>query len=218
MLKIFKKIKKNKACSTNPQHNRGMTYVELIVVLSIFSIMSSIVIFNYGKFQAKINIKVLANDIALKIVQAQKESMAGKWPPVNKTPIAGWKPSYGVYFNRNDFSTSFIYFANLDNTGLISTDDLYSECVGKCLDYLTITKGITISDISYFSYGDPTPNNILNDLIITFTRPDSAPTVYLNDATKLSNFNYIQITISSPGDDPISAKIKLYSSGRIEIS
>jgi prepilin-type N-terminal cleavage/methylation domain-containing protein len=33
---------------------RGMTYVELIVVLSIFSVISTIVIFNYKEFQAKV--------------------------------------------------------------------------------------------------------------------------------------------------------------------
>ncbi|KKQ07855.1 MAG: hypothetical protein US18_C0006G0001, partial [Parcubacteria group bacterium GW2011_GWB1_36_5] len=60
-MKESKRIKKN----------RGMTYVELIVVLSIFAVMSSIVLFNYGEFQAKVDIKNLASDIALKIVEAQ---------------------------------------------------------------------------------------------------------------------------------------------------
>jgi prepilin-type N-terminal cleavage/methylation domain-containing protein len=56
---------------------RGMTYVELIVVLSIFSVISTIVIFNYKEFQAKVDIRNLANDVALKIVQAQKNSTTG---------------------------------------------------------------------------------------------------------------------------------------------
>ena len=47
-----------------------MTYIELIVVLSIFAVMSSVVIFNYGLFQARIDIKNLASDIALKFVEA----------------------------------------------------------------------------------------------------------------------------------------------------
>ena len=59
-----------------------MTYVELIVVLSIFSVMTSVVLFNYNEFQAKIDIKVLANDIALKIVEAQKSALSGKLPQI----------------------------------------------------------------------------------------------------------------------------------------
>ena len=48
--------------------NRGMTYVELIVVLGIFAVMLSISMFNYKRFQGKVDIKNLANDIALKLV------------------------------------------------------------------------------------------------------------------------------------------------------
>ena len=44
-----------------------MTYVELIVVLSIFSIMTSITIFNYNKFEAKVDIKNLNQETALHI-------------------------------------------------------------------------------------------------------------------------------------------------------
>src|SRR3989344_6451778 len=74
---------------------RGMTYVELIVVLGIFGVISSVVMFNYGEFQDKVEIKNLASDIALKVVEAQKSAMSGKLP-VN--PPSGWKPAYGVYF------------------------------------------------------------------------------------------------------------------------
>ena len=85
---MIKKIRNSKFVIRNCQ--KGMTYVELIVVLSIFSAMTSVVLFNYGEFQAKVDIKNLASDIALKIVEAQKSSLSGKLPesfPVN------WKPS-----------------------------------------------------------------------------------------------------------------------------
>ncbi|WP_146755300.1 type II secretion system protein, partial [Shigella flexneri] len=63
---------------------RGMTYVELIVVLSIFATISSVVIFNYGAFQDRIDIKNLSSDIGLKIVEAQKSSLSGQLPPVDQ--------------------------------------------------------------------------------------------------------------------------------------
>ena len=58
-----------------------MTYVELIVVLAIFAILSSVVMFNYGNFQAKVDIKNLGSDIALKIVRTQGHN--GKVPGCN---------------------------------------------------------------------------------------------------------------------------------------
>ena len=42
-----------------------MTYVELVVVLGIFAVMSNVVIFNYGGFQAKVDIKNLSKHITL---------------------------------------------------------------------------------------------------------------------------------------------------------
>src|SRR3989344_2489263 len=97
------------------QKNKGMSYVELIVVLSIFSAMSSVVLFNYGEFQAKIDIKNLASDIALKVVEAQKSSLPGKLPPLAQQVLipspSAWKPSYGLYMDQAADDKSFIYFS-----------------------------------------------------------------------------------------------------------
>src|ERR1035437_1408114 len=96
------------------KNNAGMSYIELIVVLTIFSVISSVVIFNYGNFQAKVDIKNLASDIALQVVQAQKSSLSGLLPPLAQEllVIPGWKPSYGVYFTTSD-KTDFIYFVDV---------------------------------------------------------------------------------------------------------
>src|SRR3989339_2191712 len=102
MNKLNKKIKKN----------GGMSYIELIVVLSIFSAMTSIVLFNYGDFQARVDIKNLASDIALKVVEAQKMSLSGQSPPQEQYNLIAspstWKPSYGVSFDLTS-PTQFVY-------------------------------------------------------------------------------------------------------------
>ena len=127
-MKIFKDIK----------INRGMTYIELIVVLSIFSIISSIVMFNYGDFQSKVDVKNLASDIALQVVQAQKSSLSGLLPPSGYSAISLWKPSFGVYFDIPP-STQFIYFVDLNN--------LNGYEVGEELNTMSITKNNRISRI-----------------------------------------------------------------------
>jgi len=85
-----------------PAKNRqaGMTYVELIVVLSIFAVMSGVTLFNYTAFEDKVNLQVLTSDIALEIVQAQKDSVYGRIPV--QSVSLGWKPSYGVHFDIVD--------------------------------------------------------------------------------------------------------------------
>jgi len=196
------------------KENRGMSYVELIVVLSIFSVLSSVVIFNYGGFQARVDIKNLASDIALKAVEAQKSSMSGKLPPLAQQSqiTSTWKPSYGIFIDRVADDKSFIYFTDLN-----AEDGLFdgSSCPGvnECLDKIAITKGNSISSLDVF-YQDST-NAPLNNLTVTFKRPDSSAIIKSNPALN-PNVSFIQITIASPKG--ATAKIKLYPSGRIQVN
>lgn len=203
-MRNFKKIKKN----------NGMTYIELIVVLSIFSIMSSIVLFNYNEFQARVDIKNLANDIALKIVEAQKSALSGLMPL--KTINASWKPAYGIYFNTTSFGSnkSFIYFADIDQNNFDSdgtfcnTSGIGDECISK----IDITKGNYISNITVFY---PSSSETKNDLSLTFKRPNSGVVVNSGGLT-LPGVSYVEITISSPQN--VTSKIRAYSSGRIQVN
>ena len=61
---MFKRLNKNK-------YNRGMTLVELIVVLAIFMIILGLTIFDYSSFKSTTTIQNLADDIALTIRKAQ---------------------------------------------------------------------------------------------------------------------------------------------------
>lgn len=204
---MIKQIRNFKFVIRNCQ--AGMTYVELIVVLSIFSIMTSIILFNYGKFQTNVDIKILANDIASKIVEAQKSSISGQ---LNLNASLNWKPSYGIYFDSSSGNNkNFIYFADLNQNSLYDT----SNCsgTGECLDNISITKGNYISRID--SYLGSTPTPITNPLSITFKRPDSS-VIFSSNGLLLNGFDYIQITVSSP--DLTVAKIKIYPSGRIQIN
>src|SRR5687768_3941612 len=125
---IFKKSKRGFS------RQAGMSYVELIVVLSIFSLLSGVIIYNYGEFQAKVDIKNLASDIALKIVEAQKSSLSGKLPQAEVSP--DWKPSYGVYFSLldEDGEKSFIYFSDINQDNIFDGTD----CTLECLEKITI--------------------------------------------------------------------------------
>ena len=185
--------------------NKGMSYVELIVVLSIFSVMTSVVLFNYGEFQAKVDIKNLASDIALKVVEAQKAALSGKLSTQDFAP----KPSYGVYFNISP-STSFIYFADFNN------DKIYNEI---SLDTILITKNNSIERIDRCTSADCVSfAPITTPLSVTFKRPDSKANFTNpvgNDLIQNSS-DYIRITIKSPKE--AKALIKIYPSGRIQVN
>lgn len=189
-----------------------MSYVELIVVLSIFSVMTSVVLFNYGSFQAKIEIKNLASDIALKIVEAQKSSLSGKLPPLAQQVniIYPWKPSYGIYIDQAIDNKSFSYFVDTDSSGFLNNPNCTSG--GECLEKISITKGNTISSLKVF-YQDGTSSN-LGDLTITFKRPNGG--AILNTSLGfISVVSRVEITIASLTGK--TAIIKVHPSGRIEL-
>ena len=212
---INKKDKQNKFIC----QQAGMTYIELIVVLSIFSVMTSVVLFNYDKFQAKVDIKNLANDIALKIVEAQKSALSGKLP----TQLFGadWRPSYGVYFDLSSSfgdNKKFIYFTDLDQSGNYNDGSFCPSSGGtyECLDKISITKNNYISDITVF-YNDGSLSTSLSDsnLAITFARPNSEA-IFTSTTVFSASVSHVQITIISPSG--MTAKIKVYVSGRIQIN
>ncbi|PIR68706.1 hypothetical protein COX93_02865 [Candidatus Nomurabacteria bacterium CG_4_10_14_0_2_um_filter_30_12] len=214
---MIKQIRNSKFVIRNYQ--AGMTYVELIVVLSIFSVMTSIVLFNYNGFQSKIDIRVLANDIALKIVEAQKAAVSGKLPPlalqsyINKVT---WKPSYGVSFYP-DSPEHFFYFTDLNNSNFFNG----LNCNGECLNNIVITKGNTFKIYNCVTEACLDSDSILisTPLSITFKRPNSGAVFSFADSTSVTTgFNHFKITISSADTPPITSDILVYPSGRIQIN
>lgn len=198
---------------------RGMTYVELIVVLSIFAIMSTVVLFNYNEFQERVEIKRLANQIALKFVEAQKSAMAGKTPTGFSFDIND-KPSYGLYFNINNLGDKeFIYFTDLDayedpNTSQIVQDGYSSSA--EIIQTIQITKGNYIKEIIAYDTNN-LKKTIISGYSFLFTRPFSYMKCYDSSGAWVTDFSLLEIIISSPIDD-FKATIKINSSGRVQIN
>jgi prepilin-type N-terminal cleavage/methylation domain-containing protein len=211
----------------NTQKNKGMTYVELIVVLSIFAVISAVSFYSYGAFQSNIDIKNLASDIALQIVQAQKSSVNGLW---NSRVTAGdWKPSYGIYFNTSKepdidkipFNTKFNYFADFSPQDGYFADTVCSSENGECLNKIIIAKGDFVSNIEICSGSDDAcisgANKGITDIAITFKRPDSVANFYSEGSLlSVTGSNYIKISIESPSKT--TGFIKIYPSGRIQVN
>ena len=196
------------------QKNRGMTYVELIVVMSIFSTLASVVLFSYSEFQSKIDLKNLANDIALRIVQAQRSANSGLRPVRDDVVLLDWKPSYGVFMSKADNQT-IKYFADLDNLEEEKVfDGLSCSGANECLELIDITKGNSIYKIEAYSGSTSTG---LDDLSIMFTRPSEAA-VFHSSSADLSNVSYVLITVKSPKDSQATASVKVFPSGRIEVN
>src|SRR3989338_7579467 len=71
-LKNFRFFSKNLQPTTyHLQPNRGFTLVELLVTLSLFVVLTTIVLFSQSKFNGSILLTNLAYDVAITVRQAQ---------------------------------------------------------------------------------------------------------------------------------------------------
>lgn len=188
-----------------------MSYVELIVVLSIFSLLSAVAMFNFKGFQSKVDIQNLSNDIASTIIEAQRSALAGKW---NAGAVLTWKPSYGVFFDITANNKNFLSLVDLNNDNVCTGAGCVSpySVSGEVSNIINITKGNYVSSMSVTGQG--VCANITS-MSIVFTRPDSSATIKTNQAG-CTNISYAEINVSSISS--VTAKIKIYPSGRVQVN
>jgi len=180
--------------------NRGFTLVELLVTISLFAILTSIVIFSQSKFNGSVLLTNLAYDVALTVRQAQTFGVN-----VRETSAGVFDKAYGVHFDISD-PTYFILFA--DSSG---DDREYTAESDSKVNSYSIKRGNKISDICVTSSG--ASDCEINKLDITFLRPDP-DAIFESDPTK-SDITEAKIIISSVSGD--KRNVLINSTGQISI-
>ncbi len=212
----------------NSKFKKGMTFIELVVVMSIFTIISSITLFQYKNFQESVDLKSFANDISLKISEAQINAINGKLISGVVDP-ATWKPTYGVKFDTSA-NKKFAYYVNVNSI------DYYCDtpaCVPpfnppyhntlpseKVIDVYTLNKGFYISDMravgqEVSGYCPPEPGGQISNVEFRFIRPNATPIVYIAPPYTCSTLQYVNIVLSSQNGR--TSKIRVHKTGQIQL-
>ncbi len=172
--------------------NKGMTFIELIVVMGIFTAISATVLFNYRDFSDGVELQNLGQEIALQGKRAQTLASQGRSPltlfsnvqRINIEDNPGFLPfdfvsSYGIAFNTEDLPQAFIFYfnsfdpdeENLENRLLYFHDFVDSNyTVGdceiiadsECLEEIRITNGSYIELICLGGDPQTDPNCLVN--------------------------------------------------------
>lgn len=164
----------------SPNKEKGFTLLEVAFVITIFAIMASIVLFRFKDFGTRTALDNLAQDVALRIVGAQKTAISGTLAPGVTGTDESSRPSYGVYFVSgaagDTVSHQFTYFTDsAPHDGLF--EDLHTcpaaLTVGnECISVTTITTGEYVSNICYTTGGSGAfPCVPTGSVHISFTRP-----------------------------------------------
>ena len=236
MFRIFKK-------KLNNQKQKGMTLIELLVALVIFSIITGVVLFNYGDFNASLTMQNLADDIALTVRRAQSYAIGVRGRE------GSFQVGYGVHFGVTPYdptktNADDVLYQGSNKSFILYKDDFSdtkhnytktnNSCGGEtsCLEMLYIKSsdyiseiGVKISEVDDVSYlGNDNPSGVS----IFFKRPSPEPHIYvlgddgkywgIVDGEKKPKIDYVKIEISSLKDPDSKKYITISNTGQISVS
>ncbi|MFA7315155.1 MAG: prepilin-type N-terminal cleavage/methylation domain-containing protein [Candidatus Magasanikbacteria bacterium] len=213
----------------------GFTLVELLVTISIFVLLTGIVLFNQTKFNSTILLTNLAYDTALTIRQAQTYGVNVK--EFNRQDGVDKKfLPYGVHFETESNNKSFILFTELDygsandpGDGLYLTevdDDIADSSLCQadkgCVTRYSIKRGNYISAIcaeevesGESNCSDGSKNRTVLDIV--FTRPNPDARISFDNSESESGVEKVATIILSGVEGDSSRKVIIRSNGLIEI-
>jgi Tfp pilus assembly protein FimT len=175
--------------------------VELLVTLSLFVILTTIVLFSQSKFNGSILLTNLAYDVALTVRQAQTFG-------VNVREVSSgsgdFQKAYGVHFDISS-DKEFLMFSDDNKT------DKYEPSDSKINGY-SIKRGNKISQICVTSNNTEDCN--INALDTTFLRPDPDAR-FRSSPNKPQGITEAKIIISSANGD--TRNVLVNSTGQISI-
>jgi prepilin-type N-terminal cleavage/methylation domain-containing protein len=187
-----------------PASRQGFTLIELVVTISIFVVVSTLIFANYPKFKSQLSLKKTSQEIAFAVREAQVYSLSVK--SYDNTFNFG----YGVHFDKSKPNT-IVLFADTNNNNVFD-----EESDGNVKEYKIQTNN-AISDLC----GDekksfPNPGLCgLSQLDAVYLRPNPIVNLKRNGDPFSENFSDIEIIISSPGE--VVKKIIIWVSGQITI-
>lgn len=199
----------------NIKHNRGFTLVELLVTLSLFVILTTIVLFSQSKFNGSILLTNLAYDVALTVRQAQTYGVN-----VRETPKGSFDKAYGIYFDTKKDNKKFILFVeDSKDDGRYNGNTDCKSSADLCLNGYNIKRGNYIKDLQVTSPNcNPDTECSVEELNITFRRPDPDARFKAkkNTGDYFENITEAKIIISS-ADGSNSRNVLVKSTGQISI-
>lgn len=155
------------------------------MVLAIFTVITAVVIFNYGEFNSKTILSNVAYEVALSVRQAQVYSLSVR----GEAGATDFNNHYGVYANTTTSNKDIVFFIDRvesvtgEPNGICGTNE--GNCLscltdGECLEKITLTRDITIDKLCVSAASNPVNTETgscesgapVEDLTITFERPN----------------------------------------------
>lgn len=233
-----KELKKADSFRSTFQMQKGFTLIEMIIVIAIFAVISTIVLFQSRNQKNNASVNNVAQDIALTIRRAQVFTLGLK-PDQSRAalPFGMSIAGYGVHFDASD-PKSFILFADIDSTGVLGgspSNKKYdasggcgfiahppvppTECVEKIkIDTFDRLYRYCVDSGPCQLFNETPTNPELGSFDVVFTRPDPDASFCgnvndCNSSTLFKTASTVSIEAISPGN--MRKRIVIYPTGLI---
>ena len=185
-----------------PVGQKGFTLVELMVSIGIFSVITSVAVYNNAQFNSSILLTNLAYEIALSIRQAQVYGIT-----VRKDSADNFNSAYGIHFNLST-PTSYILFQDT-----AADDHVYNTIGDVSLETFNVQKGNGVTKFCVTDSGAPTCYTGSGEALdITFVRPNPDALIYVGGV----RHGKVEICVVSPQN--LKRKILVEDTGQISVS
>lgn len=181
---------------------RGFTLIEMIVVVGILVVITAITLANQGRFGERILLRNLAYDVALTFHEAQIYGISAK-----RIADTAFAVGHGIAIDMNTPNV-MTRFADVDG------NHVYNNPSTEFAGTYQFSRAYRIETICGETSGGSEVCG-LQDLFITFRRPEPDASVFGTYASVLGQYAGARIIIISPRDDRVEVLIE--SSGQISV-
>ncbi|MEY2641080.1 MAG: hypothetical protein RL150_473 [Candidatus Parcubacteria bacterium] len=217
----------------------GFTLVEMMVVVVIFVVITSVVVFRYGDFTSNLLVTNGAYEVALEVRQAQTFSLGAR--ASTNTSVDGplFTQPYGVFINLQDGSTGegpdtletkqVIFFVDRDEEG----EPGYGQCnnaagtgvctcnADECISKLTLQRTTKITEVRTSVVAAETDlceaSNVPQSAV-TFKRPSPEARIKRYQEVNDTGFTFMQIKVEDKNSSIKPAYVLIRQSGQISVS
>jgi hypothetical protein len=177
--------------------------VEMLVVIAIFGIVTTILLFNLPTFRNQNSLDLVAQEVAITIRGAQVFGGGGRVGVDTGDP-----PTYGIYIDQD--KTQFDLFRDLNDDGYDNPGG--AICADECVERYALSGGFGINAINCFD-NNGTAGVCDGSVQIMFTRPNLEPNFRVGEDID-PNISQIDIVIKSLRDQKTKS-VFVWSNGQI---
>ncbi len=177
----------------------GFSLIEMMIVISIMSVMTSVILVQHSTFNSTVLLKNLAYDLSLSIREVQIAAISVK------SSGSGFDAPHGIYFASITPQEYILFYDTNSN-------DMYDP--GEADKTVYLNKNFKIKKLCRIKIGNQMCD-FIGDLAIVFRRPDFD--ARLNTTTQNNITTTAKIFLSAVVDDTQAQVIMVNQSGYISV-